>query len=215
MSNVLHARIAVTEKVKELVEVVRAENSALVDKLNAELALARPRAEVPKTTDELAQALVRSVFAPGSKFGTKPQNFGILDVDEEQRRVVEVHIKENAPVATDPVNHGKRWTQADEHKLVRLYRWGLTLSELALLFQRYEDAIVARLHILNHGRRAGVVPENPDERWYTRTRAMLFNSDGTRAHGGNGLLVMRDGNAVCRNHYKDILECADQPVRPL
>ena len=54
-----------------------------------------------------------------------------------------------------PKPAAKPWTSADEDTLVRLYREGISLAELASVFGRTENAILRRLILL----RAAVLPE--------------------------------------------------------
>ena len=55
-----------------------------------------------------------------------------------------------------PKPAARPWTPADEDSLVRLYREGISLAELASAFGRTENAILRRLIL----RRAAVLPDN-------------------------------------------------------
>ena len=55
-----------------------------------------------------------------------------------------------------PKPAARPWTSADEESLVRLYREGISLAELASAFGRTENAILRRLILL----RAAVLPDN-------------------------------------------------------
>ena len=55
-----------------------------------------------------------------------------------------------------PKPAARPWTPADEDSLVRLYREGISLAELASAFGRTENAILRRLILL----RAAVLPDN-------------------------------------------------------
>ncbi len=55
-----------------------------------------------------------------------------------------------------PKPAARPWTPADEDSLVRLYREGISLAELASAFGRTENAILRRLILL----RAAVLPES-------------------------------------------------------
>ena len=55
-----------------------------------------------------------------------------------------------------PKPAARPWTPADEESLVRLYREGISLAELASAFGRTENAILRRLILL----RAAVLPDN-------------------------------------------------------
>jgi hypothetical protein len=90
-----------------------------------------------------------------------------------------LHVKPRAagtPFAPKPpANDGKSWTKEDETKLIRLYRFGLKLKELAAVFERYEDAIVLRLQLLNHANKPTArVPAFPNESWYAEKARHLF-----------------------------------------
>lgn len=54
-----------------------------------------------------------------------------------------------------PKPSARPWTPADEDSLVRLYRDGISLAELASAFSRTENAILRRLILL----RAAVLPD--------------------------------------------------------
>lgn len=54
-----------------------------------------------------------------------------------------------------PKPAAKPWTPADEHSLVKLYRDGVSFTELATVFGRTEGAILRRLILL----RAAVLPD--------------------------------------------------------
>ena len=58
-----------------------------------------------------------------------------------------------------PKPGAKPWTPADEDTLVRLYREGISLAEIASAFGRTENAILRRLILL----RAGLLPDVPVE----------------------------------------------------
>jgi hypothetical protein len=55
-----------------------------------------------------------------------------------------------------PKPAARPWTPADEDSLVRLYREGISLAELASAFGRTENAILRRLILL----RAAVLPDS-------------------------------------------------------
>ena len=55
-----------------------------------------------------------------------------------------------------PKPAAKAWTPADEDTLVRMYREGVSLAELASAFGRTKNAILRRLILL----RAAVLPDN-------------------------------------------------------
>ena len=100
----------------------------------------------PWTPDEVEE--LRQMAADGVTRGEMSQQLG--------RTPNAVKMKLQSLGLYVPKPAARPWTPADEDSLVRLYREGISLAELASAFGRTENAILRRLILL----RAAVLPES-------------------------------------------------------